>query len=146
MYTLDGGRIGIAAQAVGIAQGALDAAVAFAKDRVQFGKPISTFQAIQFMLADMATEIDAARLLIWRAAGMKIAGVPYSKESAMAKLYAAEVAERVTNKAVQIHGGYGYTKEYPVERYYRDAKITAIYEGTSEIQRIVISRAVIGDK
>ncbi|HUT54802.1 MAG TPA: acyl-CoA dehydrogenase [bacterium] len=146
MYTLDGGRIGIASQAVGIAQGALDAAVAFAKDRVQFGKPISTFQAIQFMIADMATEIDAARLLIWRAAGMKIAGVPYSKESAMAKLYAAEVSERVTNKAVQIHGGYGYTKEYPVERYFRDAKITAIYEGTSEIQRIVISRAVLGDK
>jgi alkylation response protein AidB-like acyl-CoA dehydrogenase len=145
MYTLDGGRIGIASQAVGIAQGALDAAVSFAKERVQFGKPISSFQAIQFMLADMATEIEAARLLIWRAAGMKIAGVPYSKESAMCKLYAAEVAERAVNKGVQIHGGYGYTKEYPAERFYRDAKITAIYEGTSEVQRIVISRAVLKD-
>jgi len=145
MYTLDGGRIGIASQAVGIAQGALDAAVSFAKDRVQFGKSISSFQAIQFMLADMATEIEAARLLTWRAARMKMAGVPYSKESAMCKLYAAEMSERVTNKAVQIHGGYGYTKEYPVERFYRDAKITAIYEGTSEVQRIVISREVLKD-
>jgi len=145
MYTLDGGRIGIASQAVGIAQGALDAAVSFAKDRVQFGKTISSFQAIQFMLADMATEIEAARLLTWRAARMKMAGVPYSKESAMCKLYAAEMSERVTNKAVQIHGGYGYTKEYPVERFYRDAKITAIYEGTSEVQRIVISREVLKD-
>jgi len=141
MYTLDGGRIGIASQAVGIAQGALNASVLFARDRVQFGKPISSFQAIQFMIADMATEIDAARLLVWRAAGMKKAGVPYSRESAMCKLYAAEVSERVTNKAIQIHGGYGYTQEYPVERFYRDAKITAIYEGTSEVQRIVISRA-----
>jgi alkylation response protein AidB-like acyl-CoA dehydrogenase len=145
MYTLDGGRIGIASQAIGIAQGALDAAVVFAKDRVQFGKSISSFQAIQFMLADMATEIEAARLLTWRAAKMKEAGVPYSKESAMCKLYAAEVAERVANKGVQIHGGYGYTKEYPAERFYRDAKITAIYEGTSEIQRIVIARAVLKD-
>jgi alkylation response protein AidB-like acyl-CoA dehydrogenase len=145
MYTLDGGRIGIASQAVGIAQGALDAAVRFAKERVQFGKPIAAFQAIQFMLADMATEIDAARLLTWRAAAMKMAKVPYSKESAMCKLFAAEVAERVTNKAVQIHGGYGYTKDYPVERFFRDAKITSIYEGTSEIQRIVISREVLKD-
>jgi len=145
MYTLDGGRIGIAAQAIGIAQGALDAAVEFAKERVQFGKPISSFQAIQFMLADMATEIEAARLLTWQAARMKIAGVPYSKESAMCKLYAAEVAERAANKGVQIHGGYGYTMEYPAERFYRDAKITAIYEGTSEIQRIVISREVLKD-
>jgi len=145
MYTLDGGRIGIAAQAVGIAKGALDASVDFAKERVQFGQSISKFQAIQFMLADMATEVDAARLLVWRAAGMKMAGKPYSKESAMAKLYAAEVSERVTNKGVQIHGGYGYTKEYPAERFYRDAKITAIYEGTSEIQRIVISRSVLAD-
>lgn len=145
MYTLDGGRIGIASQAVGIAQGALDAAAAFAKERVQFGKPISSFQAIQFMIADMATEIEAARLLIWRAAAMKKAGVPYSKESAMCKLYAAEVSERVANKGVQIHGGYGYTKEYPAERFYRDSKITAIYEGTSEIQRIVISREVLKD-
>ncbi|MFO8057619.1 MAG: acyl-CoA dehydrogenase [bacterium] len=145
MYTLDGGRIGIAAQAVGIAKGALQAAADFAKERNQFGQPIAKFQAIQFMLADMATEIDAARLLTWRAAGMKMAGTPYSKESAMAKLYAAEVSERVTNKGVQIHGGYGYTKEYPAERFYRDAKITAIYEGTSEIQRIVISRSVLAD-
>ncbi len=145
MYTLDGGRIGIASQALGIAQGALNAAVAFAKERIQFGKPIASFQAIQFMLADMATELEAARLLTWRAAKMKIAGVPYSKESAMCKLYAAEVAERVANKGVQIHGGYGYTKEYPAERFYRDSKITAIYEGTSEVQRIVISRAVLSD-
>lgn len=143
MYTLDGGRIGIASQAVGIAQGSLDAAVAFAKDRVQFGKPIAELQAIQFMIADMATEIEAARLLIWRAAALKIAGKKYSKESAMAKLFAAEVAERASNKAVQIHGGYGYTKDYPVERFFRDAKITSIYEGTSEIQRIVIAREVI---
>lgn len=143
MYTLDGGRIGIAAQAVGIARGAINASVEFAKERIQFGQPIAKFQAIQFMLADMATEIDAARLLTWRAAQMKMAGVRYSKESAMAKLYAAEASERVTNKAIQIHGGYGYTKDYPVERYFRDSKITAIYEGTSEIQRIVISREVL---
>ncbi len=145
MHTLDGGRIGIASQAVGIARGALDAAVNFAKERVQFGKTISSFQAIQFMLADMATEVDAARLLTWRAAKMKMAKEWFNKESAMCKLYAAEVAERVTNKAVQIHGGYGYIKEYPVERFYRDAKITAIYEGTSEVQRIVISREVLKD-
>ena len=143
MCTLDGGRIGIASQAVGIAQGALDAAVAFAKDRVQFGKSISSFQAIQFMIADMATEIEAARLLIWRAAAMKMQKVPYSKESAMCKLYAAEVADRVTRQAIQIHGGYGYTSDYPVERMYRDAKITSIYEGTSEVQRIVIPREVL---
>jgi len=143
MFTLDGGRIGIAAQAVGIARAALEASCAFAKERVQFGKPISSFQAIQWMIADMATEIDAARLLTWRAAIMKIAGERYSKESAMAKLFAAEVSERAANKAVQVHGGYGYTKDYPVERFYRDAKITAIYEGTSEIQRIVISRAAL---
>lgn len=143
MYTLDGGRIGIAAQAVGIARGAMEAAVDFAKNRVQFGKPIAELQAIQFMLADMATEIEAARLLTWRAAAMKMAGRKYSKESAMAKLYAAETAERVTNKAVQIHGGYGYTKDYPVERFFRDAKITSIYEGTSEIQRLVIGREVL---
>lgn len=143
MYTLDGGRIGIAAQAVGIARGAINASVEFAKERIQFGQPIAKFQAIQFMLADMATEIDAARLLTWRAAQMKMAGVSYSKESAMAKLYAAEASERVTSKAIQIHGGYGYTKDYPVERYFRDSKITAIYEGTSEIQRIVISREVL---
>ncbi len=145
MYTLDGGRIGIASQAIGIARGAMEASVLFAKDRTQFGKPIAQHQAIQFMIADMATEIDAARLLTWRAAAMKQAGVRYSKESAMCKLYAAEVADRVTQKAVQIHGGYGYTKEYPVERCFRDAKITSIYEGTSEVQRIVIGNALLRD-
>ncbi|OGP57131.1 MAG: acyl-CoA dehydrogenase [Deltaproteobacteria bacterium RBG_13_61_14] len=143
MFTLDGGRIGIAAQAVGIARGALEAAVAFSKERVQFGKPIAEFQAIQWMLADMATEIDAARLLLWRAAAMKKAGVRYSKESAMCKLYAAEAAERATTKAVQIHGGYGYVKDYPVERFFRDARITSIYEGTSEIQRLVIANSLL---
>jgi len=143
MFTLDGGRIGIAAQAVGIARGALEAAITFAKERVQFGKPIAEFQAIQWMLADMATEIDAARLLIWRAAAMKKAGVSYSKESAMCKLYAAEAAERATTKAVQIHGGYGYVKDYPVERFFRDARITSIYEGTSEVQRIVIANSLL---
>jgi len=143
MFTLDGGRIGIAAQAVGIARAALEAATTFAKERIQFGKPIAEFQAIQWMLADMATEIDAARLLIWRAAAMKKAGARYSKESAMCKLFAAEVAERATNKAVQIHGGYGYVKDYPVERFFRDAKITAIYEGTSEVQRMVIANAIL---
>ena len=145
MFTLDGGRIGIAAQAVGIARAALEAATTFAKERVQFGKPIAEFQAIQWMLADMATEIDAARLLVWRAAAMKKAGVRYSKESAMCKLFAAEAAERATNKAVQIHGGYGYVKDYPVERYFRDAKITAIYEGTSEVQRMVIANSILKD-
>ena len=143
MFTLDGGRIGIAAQAVGIARGALEAAITFAKERVQFGKPIAEFQAIQWMLADMATEIDAARLMVWRAAAMKKAGVRYSKESAMCKLYAAEVAERATTKAVQIHGGYGYVKDYPVERFFRDARITSIYEGTSEVQRIVIANSLL---
>ena len=143
MFTLDGGRIGIAAQAVGIARAALEAATTFAKERIQFGKPIAEFQAIQWMLADMATEIDAARLLTWRAAAMKKAGQRYSKESAMCKLFAAEAAERATNKAVQIHGGYGYVKDYPVERFFRDAKITAIYEGTSEVQRMVIANSIL---
>ncbi len=145
MYTLDGGRIGIASQAVGIARAALEASVNFAKERVQFGKPIATFQAIQWMVANMATEIDAARLLVHRAAWMKKEGMPYSPESAMAKLYAAEVAQRAVVDAVQIHGGYGYVKDYPVERYYRDAKITSIYEGTSEIQRIVIANNIFKD-
>jgi butyryl-CoA dehydrogenase len=143
MFTLDGGRIGIAAQAVGIARAALEAATTFAKERIQFGKPIAEFQAIQWMLADMATEIDAARLLTWRAAAMKKAGQRYSKESAMCKLFAAEAAERATSKAVQIHGGYGYVKDYPVERFFRDAKITAIYEGTSEVQRMVIANSIL---
>lgn len=143
MQTLDGGRIGIAAQALGIAQGALDASVAYAKERVQFGKPIATLQAIQWMIADMATEIDAARLLVYRAAWNKDNGLPYGKEAAMAKLFASETATRVAGKAIQIHGGYGFTESYPVERAYRDAKITEIYEGTSEVQRMVIAGSVL---
>jgi butyryl-CoA dehydrogenase len=143
MQTLDGGRIGIAAQALGIAQGAIDEAVEYVKQRKQFGKPISAFQNTQFALADMQTETDAARLLTYRAAFMKDAGLPYSKEAAMAKLYASETASRVTNKAIQLLGGYGYTREYPVERMYRDAKITEIYEGTSEVQRMVVSAFIL---
>jgi butyryl-CoA dehydrogenase len=143
MQTLDGGRIGIAAQALGIAQAAYEEAVAYAKDRKAFGKPITQFQAIQFMLADMATEIDAARLLVWRAAWMKDQGVRHSGESAMAKLYASEMCERVTSKAIQVHGGYGYVKEYDAERHWRDSRITEIYEGTSEIQRLVIAASVL---
>ena len=142
MSTLDGGRIGIAAQAIGIARAAHEEAVAYAKERKAFGKPIATFQAIQFMVADMATEIDAARLLTWRAAALKDKGVRFSAEAAMAKLYASEMAERVTSKGIQIHGGYGYTKEFDAERHWRDSRITEIYEGTSEIQRIVISSAL----
>jgi butyryl-CoA dehydrogenase len=145
MSTLDGGRIGIAAQALGIARAAFSEAVAYAKERKAFGQTISSFQAIQFMLADMATEIDAARLLVWRAAALKDQGVRHSAESAMAKLYASEMSERVTSKAIQIHGGYGYVKEYDVERHWRDSRITEIYEGTSEIQRMVISGAVLKD-
>ena len=143
MGTLDGGRIGVAGQALGIARAALDEAVAYAKDRRAFGQPIASFQAIQFMLADMATEVDAARLLIWRAATLKDRGVRHSAESAMAKLFASEMSERVTSKALQIHGGYGYVKEFDVERHWRDSRITEIYEGTSEIQRMVISSAVL---
>jgi butyryl-CoA dehydrogenase len=143
MQTLDGGRIGIAAQALGIAQAAFEEAVAYAKERKAFGNPITQFQAIQFMLADMATEIDAARLLVWRAAWMKDKGVRHSAESAMAKLYASEMSERVTSKAIQVHGGYGYVKEYDVERHWRDSRITEIYEGTSEIQRLVIAANVL---
>ncbi|MCR2821346.1 acyl-CoA dehydrogenase [Lederbergia panacisoli] len=140
MMTLDGGRNGIAAQAVGIAQGALDAAVAYAKERKQFGKPIVENQGIAFKLADMATSIEASRLLTYQAAWLESAGLPYGKESAMSKLMAGDTAMKVTTEAVQIFGGYGYTKDYPVERYMRDAKITQIYEGTQEIQRLVISR------
>jgi butyryl-CoA dehydrogenase len=143
MATLDGGRIGIAAQAVGIAQGAFDEALAYSQQRQQFGKTLSEFQAIQFYLADMATEIDAARLLTWKAAWAKDARKRYTLEAAQAKLFASEMAQRVTNKALQIHGGYGYTKEYNVERYFRDARITEIYEGTSEIQKMVIADWVI---
>jgi len=140
MMTLDGGRNGIAAQAVGIAQGALDAAVNYAKERVQFGKPISAQQGIGFKLADMATSVEAARLLTYQAAWREGAGLPYGKESAMSKLFAGDTAMKVATEAVQVFGGYGYIKEYPVERFFRDAKITQIYEGTQEIQRLVISR------
>ena len=140
---LDTGRIGIAAQALGIAQGALDESIKYAKERRQFRKPLSAFQTIQNYLADMAVEVDAARLLLYRAAASKDAGRNFGPEAAMAKLYCSTVASRVTNLAVQIHGGYGYSKEYAVERYFRDAKVTEIYEGTSEVQRMVISRSVL---
>ncbi|MEK9197393.1 acyl-CoA dehydrogenase [Ureibacillus sp. 179-F W5.1 NHS] len=140
MKTLDGGRNGIAAQAVGIAQGALDAATEYAKERVQFGKPIAANQGVSFKLADMATAVEASRLLTYQAAWLESNNLPYGKASAMAKLMAGDTAMSVTTDAVQIFGGYGYTKEYPVERYMRDAKITQIYEGTQEIQRLVISR------
>ena len=140
MQTLDGGRNGIAAQAVGIAQGALDASVAYARERHQFGKPIAAQQGIGFKLADMATDVEAARLLTYQAAWLESEGLPYGKESAMSKVFAGDAAMKVTTEAVQVFGGYGYTKDYPVERYMRDAKITQIYEGTQEIQRLVISR------
>jgi alkylation response protein AidB-like acyl-CoA dehydrogenase len=143
MQTLDGGRIGIAAQAVGIAQAAYDVAREYARQRHTFGKRIAEHQAIQFKLADMATEIDAARLLVYRAATLKDKGESVTEAGAKAKLFASEVARRQTGEAIQILGGYGYTKEFPVERYYRDAKITEIYEGTSEIQRIVIARSIL---
>ena len=146
MSTLDGGRIGIAAQALGIAQAAYDAAHGYALEREQFGRKIADFQAIQFKLADMATEIEAARLLVYRAAWLKEQGRPHSEAGAKAKLFASEMARRQTAEAIQILGGYGYTKEFPVERYYRDAKITEIYEGTSEIQRLVIARSILGLK
>jgi len=144
MKTLDGGRIGIAAQALGIAQAAYDVARAYALERRQFGKRIADFQAIQWKLADMATEIDAARLLVHRAAWLKQEGRPHTEEGAKAKLFASEMARRQTAEAIQVLGGYGYTKEFPVERYYRDAKVTEIYEGTSEIQRLVIARSILG--
>jgi acyl-CoA dehydrogenase len=143
LSTLDGGRNGIAAQALGIAQGALEEAVAYAKTREQFGRPIADFQAISFMLADMATKVEAARLLTYQAAYLENEGLPYGKASAMAKLFASEAAMEITTKAVQIFGGYGYTRDYPVERFMRDAKITEIYEGTSEAQRMVISRYLV---
>ena len=144
MQTLDGGRIGIAAQAVGIAQAAYDVAREYAKERHAFGKAIAEFQAIQYKLADMSTEIDAARLLVYRAATLKERGEPHTEAGAKAKLFASEMARRQTAEAIQVLGGYGYTKEFPVERYYRDAKITEIYEGTSEIQRLVIARSILG--
>jgi alkylation response protein AidB-like acyl-CoA dehydrogenase len=144
MQTLDGGRIGIASQAVGIAQAAYDAARAYALERRQFGKRIADFQAIQWKLADMATEIEAARMLVYRAAWLREQGQPHTEAGAMAKLFASSTARRQTAEAIQVLGGYGYTKEFPVERYYRDAKITEIYEGTSEIQRLVIARETLG--
>jgi alkylation response protein AidB-like acyl-CoA dehydrogenase len=145
LSTLDGGRIGIAAQAVGIAQAALDVAVAYAKERRTFGKPIGGHQAIQQKLADMQTGVEAARALTHRAARLKEAGRPHTVEGAQAKLFASKVAREVTGEAIQVLGGYGYTKEFPAERYYRDAKVTEIYEGTSEIQRLVIARALLGE-
>ncbi|EOD00177.1 acyl-CoA dehydrogenase [Caldisalinibacter kiritimatiensis] len=143
MQTLDGGRIGIGAQALGIAQGALDEAVKYVKEREQFGRPIGKFQGLQWIIADMETKVNAARWLVYNAAYRKANGLSYGKEAAMAKLYASEIAMEVTTKAVQLHGGYGYTKDYPVERMMRDAKITEIYEGTSQVQRMVIAANVL---
>ncbi|HLG19308.1 MAG TPA: acyl-CoA dehydrogenase [Bdellovibrionota bacterium] len=145
MMTLDGGRIGIAAQAVGIAQAALEESIKYSKERRQFGKPIGQFQGLRWMIADMATRVEAARLLTYQAAYKKSQGGRYSKDAAIAKLFASETAAFVTNKAVQIHGGYGYISDYPVERFMRDARITEIYEGTSEIQRIVIANQLLKD-
>jgi alkylation response protein AidB-like acyl-CoA dehydrogenase len=143
MITLDGGRIGVAAQSVGIARACLEEALRYSKERFQFGQPISTFQAIRFMLADISVELEAARLLTLRSACRKDKGLPYTKEAAQAKLFASETANRVAYKALQIFGGYGYTKDFPVERWYRDARVTTIYEGTSEIQRLVIARELL---
>ena len=144
LVALDTGRIGIAAQALGIAQAALEESVTYAKQRHQFGVPIAKHQAIQLMIADMATQVQAARLMVYHAALLRDGGMPFSKAGAMAKLFASEVSSKVTDMAVQIHGGYGYSKAYPVERYYRDARVTRIYEGTSEIHRMVIARGVLG--
>lgn len=146
MNTLNGGRIGIASQAVGIAEASLDAAVKYAKERKAFGQTISNFQAIQFMLSDMAVKVDAAKMLTFKAASLKDAGKPYFKEAAMAKLYSSKIAVQNALDSIQIHGGYGYVREYLVERYLRDSKITEIYEGTSEIQKIVIARALLDNK
>lgn len=145
MKVLDGGRISIAALSVGIAKGAFDAAVKYSRERTQFGKPISDFQGISFKLADMATEIEAAELLTYKAADMKNRGQKMTKEGAVAKLYASEVSVRVSTEAVQIFGGYGYTKDYPVEKFYRDSKLCTIGEGTSEIQKLVIARNILKD-
>jgi len=146
MASLDGGRIGIAAQALGLAVGAYERALAYARDRKSFGVPIAEHQMVQWMLADMAVAIEGARLLVWQAASLKDAGRPFSTQSAMAKLFAADMAMKVTTDAVQIHGGYGFIREYEVERFFRDAKVTQIYEGTSQIQKLVIARAVLGGK
>jgi len=143
MHTLDGGRIGIAAQAVGIAQACLDASVKYAEEREAFNQPIGRFQAVQFKLANMATKLEAARLLVYNAARLKDEGKPHGKEAAMAKLFASEMSNEAAREAVQIHGGAGYLEDFPVERYFRDARITEIYEGTSEIQRIVIARHLL---
>jgi alkylation response protein AidB-like acyl-CoA dehydrogenase len=143
MMALDGGRIGISAQAIGIARAALDESVRYAKDRKQFDQPIADFQAIQWKLADSKVELDAAHLLCMRAASLKEAGAPFSREASMAKLYASEAANRICNRAVQVHGGYGYTREFAAERHLRDARVTMIYEGTSEVQRIVVARNVL---
>ena len=146
MSSLDGGRIGIASQSVGLAQACLDAAISYAKQRIQFGRPISQFQGLRWMIADMATQIEAARLLTFNAAAMKDRGENFSAAASMAKLHASEMANKIAYQALQIHGGYGYIKEYPVERYYRDARVFTIYEGTSEIQRRVIANKVIGQR
>jgi alkylation response protein AidB-like acyl-CoA dehydrogenase len=145
MVALDGGRIGVSSQAIGIAQAALNAAVEFSKERSTFGKPLAGHQAIQWMIADSATELDAARLLTLRAARLKEQGKPFTREASMAKLYSTEAANRICARSFQIHGGYGYTKEYPIERLVRDCRVTTIYEGTSEIQRMVIARFLLGD-
>lgn len=144
LTTLDSGRISIGAQAVGIAQGAYEAALKYAQERQQFGKPIASFQFIQGMLVEMITNIEAARLLVYRASYLKDKGVPFTKEASMAKYFAATMAEKATSMAVQVHGGYGYTKDYVVERFYRDARVTEIYEGTSEVQKMVIARHLLG--
>jgi alkylation response protein AidB-like acyl-CoA dehydrogenase len=146
MTALDGGRIGIAAQSVGVAQAALDASVKYAKTREQFGQKISKFQGLRWILADMATDIEAARQLMYAAAAMKDAGKKFTAAASMAKLFASEMVNRVTARAIQMHGGYGFTKDYAVERYYRDARVFTIYEGTSEIQRLVISNELLKDK
>ena len=143
MMALDGGRIGVSAQAIGIARAALEESVRYARDRKQFDAPIGDFQATQWKLADMQVELDAAHLLCMRAAWLKETGRLFSREASMAKLFASEAANRITNKAVQIHGGYGYTREFAAERHLRDARVTTIYEGTSEIQRLVIARSVL---
>jgi alkylation response protein AidB-like acyl-CoA dehydrogenase len=144
MSSLDGGRIGIAAQAVGIAAGAFERSVAYARERKAFGVPIGQHQMVQWMLADMATAIDGGRLLCWQAAALKDRGAPFTKQAAMAKLFCAEMAMKVTTDAIQVHGGYGFIKDYEVERHFRDAKITQLYEGTSQIQKLVIAREVLG--
>jgi alkylation response protein AidB-like acyl-CoA dehydrogenase len=143
MQTLDFGRIGIGAQAIGIARAAFEQSVEYSKGRIQFNQPISRFQGISFKLADMSTKIDAARFLVYRAAALKDQNKPFSKESAMCKLYASKIARQITQEAIQIHGGYGYMKDLPLERYYRDAKICEIYEGTSEIMKLIIAHKIL---